>query len=81
MYKISDQQITPKCCQSPILTIIMKIPKVAKIVYRQMPAPRELPQQIPATRGKSLDAKAPGWGQIFGANLRGSREGGREGWL
>ena len=37
-----------------------------------MPAPRELPQQIPAPLpGKSLDAKAPGWGQIFGANPRG----------
>ena len=24
----------------------MKIPKMAKIVYRQMPAPRDLPQQI-----------------------------------
>ena len=33
-----------------------------------MPASRELPQQIPPP-GNSLDAKAPGWGQIFGANL------------
>ena len=35
-----------------------------------MPAPRELPQQIPTPLGKSLDAKAPGWGQIFDANPR-----------
>ena len=34
-----------------------------------MPASRELPQQIPAP-GNSLDAKAPEWGQIFGANLQ-----------
>ena len=34
------------------------------MVYRQMPAPQELLQQIPP--GKSLDAKAPGWG--VGAN-------------
>ena len=34
-----------------------------------MPASWELPQQIPPP-GNSLDAKAPGWGQIFGANLR-----------
>ena len=41
MYKISEQP--PKCCQSPILAIIMKILKVAKIVYRQMSTPRDLP--------------------------------------
>ena len=27
----------------------MKIPKMAKIVYRQMPAPRELPQEMPGS--------------------------------
>ena len=41
-----------------------------------MPPSRELPQQIPPP-GNSLDSKAPGWGQIFGANLRG---GGGYGW-
>ena len=35
-----------------------------------MPASWELPQQIPPP-GNSLDAKAPGWGQIFGANPQG----------
>ena len=40
---------------------------MAKIVYRQMPAPRELPQQIPAPRPK-LGCKSPRVGQIFGAN-------------
>ena len=34
-----------------------------------MPPSWELPQQIPLP-GNSLDAKAPGCGQIFGANLR-----------
>ena len=47
-YDISEQQITPKCCLSPVLAIIMKIPKMAKIVCRQMPVPRDLPKQIPA---------------------------------
>ena len=43
---------------------------MVNIVYRKILAPRELPQQIlaPPPPGKSLDAKAPGWGQIFGAN-------------
>ena len=50
-YKISEQQINRKCFQSPILAITMKIPKLAKIVYGKMPAPRELLQQIPP--GKS----------------------------
>ena len=36
-----------------------------------MPAPRELPQQMPTPRAKSRDAEAPGWGQIVGANPRG----------
>ena len=31
----------------------MAIPKMAKIVYRQMPAPRELSQQIPGPRAKA----------------------------
>ena len=38
-----------------------------------MPAPRELPQQIPASPGKSLDAKVPGWGHIFGTHPLGVR--------
>ena len=37
-----------------------------------MPAPRELSQQIPASRQK-LGCKAPGWGQSFGVNPRGAR--------
>ena len=41
-----------------MLAIIMKIPKMENIVYRQMPTPRELA----GPRGKSLDVKAPGWG-------------------
>ena len=45
-----------------------------------MPASRELPQQIPPP-GNSLDAKALGWGQIFGANLRVCVERGGGWWL
>ena len=48
--------------------------KNSKIVYRQMPAPRELPQQIPAPRAKGRMQKPQG-GQIFGANPRGCAEG------
>ena len=44
---------------------------MAKIVYRQMPTPLELPQKIPTPLCKSWDAKAPGWEEIFGANPRG----------
>ena len=53
MYKISEQQIlNPKVLSVPILAITMKIPKMAKVVYRQMPAPRDLPPKIPALRAK-----------------------------
>ena len=48
----------------------MKIPTMANIVYRQMLAPRELSQQIPAP-GQKLECKSPRLGQIFGANPRG----------
>ena len=48
---------------------LMKISKMANIVYRQMSAPRELPQQIPP--GQKLGCKSPRVGQIFGANFRG----------
>ena len=34
-----------------------------------MTASWEMPQQIPPP-GNSLDAKAPRWGQMFGANLQ-----------
>ena len=40
---------------------------MAKIVYRQMPAPRKLSQQIPAPQAKARMQK-PRMGQIFGAN-------------
>ena len=45
---------------------------MAKVVYRQMPTPRELPQQI-NTPGQKLGWKSPRVGQSFGG-LRG-------GWL
>ena len=54
-----------KCCQSPILAIIMKISKMANIVYRQMPAPRELSQQIPATQAKAWMQKPQGGGKFL----------------
>ena len=55
----------------------MKISKMANIVYRQMPAHRELSQPIPALpRAKAWMQKVPGWGQIFSANHRGCAGGG-----
>ena len=49
--------------------------KYGKNVYRQIPAPRDLPQEIPAP----WDAKAPEWGQIFGGNPGGCM-GGEDGY-
>ena len=45
---------------------------MAKIVYRQMSAPRELPQQIPVPRQK-LGCKIPRVGANFYANPEGAR--------
>ena len=42
----------------------MKIPKMAKIVYRQMPVPRDLPQQIPTSRAKARMQKRQGGGRF-----------------
>ena len=41
---------------------------MADIVYRQMHAPRELPQP-------PGNSKAPGWGQVLSANPRGCARG------
>ena len=43
----------------------MKIPEMAKIVYRQMPAPRELPQQMPAPWAKARMQKPQGGGKFL----------------
>ena len=56
--------MNPKCCQSPILAIMLKIPKMVKIVYGQMPAPRELPQQI-RPRAKARMQKPQGGGKFL----------------
>ena len=50
---------------------------MAKIVYREMPAPRELSQQIPAPRAKARMQK-PQDGGKFVVQIRG---GARVGWL
>ena len=50
---------------------------MAKIVYRQMSAPRELSQQIPAPRrAKARMQKPQGGGKILVQNPRGARGGG-----
>ena len=74
-YKISEQQITLKCCLPPILAIIMKIPKMAEIVKRQMPAPRDIPQKIPAPRAK-IRMQKPQSGGEFSVQIPGGARGG-----
>ena len=48
---------------------------MAKIVYRQMPAPRELPQQMPAPRAKARMQKPQGGGKFLVQIARGARGG------
>ena len=52
----------------------MKNSKIANIVYRQMPAPQELSQQIPAPRQK-LGCKSPRVGANFWCKSPGVRGG------
>ena len=65
MYKISEQQINPKVLSVANSCLIMKILKKAKIVYRQMPAPWELPPQISPTPEQKLGCKSPRVGANF----------------
>ena len=58
----------------------MKIPEIAKIVYRQMPAPQDLPQQIPASREKAR-MQEPQSGAHFWCKSPGVRDGMPGGWL
>ena len=53
----------------------MKMSKMANNVYRQMPAPRELPQQIPAPRAKPWMQK-PQSGGKFLVQIPGGARGG-----
>ena len=48
---------------------------MAKIVYRQMPAPRELPQQIPTPQAKAR-MQQPQGGGTFLVQIPGVRGGG-----
>ena len=48
---------------------------MAKIVYRQMPAPRDLPQQIPAP-GAKIRMQKPRSGGKFSVQIPGVRGGG-----
>ena len=61
-----------------VASIIMKIPKMAEIIYRQMPVPQKLSQQIPTPQAKARMRKPQGgekflvqipggaWGDGFG---------------
>ena len=51
----------------------MEIPKMAKTVYRQMPAPRELSQQIPGHRAKARMQKLLGGDKFLVQIPRGAR--------
>ena len=48
---------------------------MANIVYRQMPIPRELPQQIPSPWAKAWMQKPQGEGKFLVQNPGGAREG------
>ena len=48
---------------------------MAKIVYRQMPAPLELSQQIPTPRAKARMQKPQGGGKFLVQMPRGARGG------
>ena len=52
---------------------------MAKIVYRQMPAPRELPQQIPAPWATARMQNPQGGGK-FVVQIPGVRRGDSYGW-
>ena len=56
----------------------MEIPKMAKIVYRQMPAPRELSQQIPPPPPAKARMQKPQGGGKFLVQIPGVCGGG---WL
>ena len=49
---------------------------MAKIVHRQMPAPKKLSQQIPAPRAKARMQKPQGGGKLLVQIPGGAREGG-----
>ena len=53
----------------------MKIPKMAEIVYRQMPAPRDIPQKMPAPRAK-IRMQKPQSGGEFSVQIPGGARGG-----
>ena len=57
------------------LAITMEIPKMAKIVYKRMPAPWELSQQIPAP-GQKLGCQSPRVGANFLVQIPGGARGG-----
>ena len=52
---------------------------MAKIVYRQMPAPQELSQQIPAPRAKARMQKPQGGGKFL-VQIPGGARGDGYGW-
>ena len=60
MYKLSEQQINPKVL---LVANSCHQMKMAKIVYRQMPAAWELPQQIPPRQ--KLGCRSPRVGANF----------------
>ena len=53
---------------------------MAKIIYRQMPAPRERPQQMPAPRTKARIEKPQG-GSKFLVQIPGVARGGGRLWM
>ena len=72
--RIKFQILNPKVLSVANSCDYNEIPKMAKIVYRQMPAPRDLFPKIPAT-GQKLGCKSPRVGENFRCKSPGVRRG------
>ena len=79
-YKISEQQVNPKVLSVANSCHYNENSKMANIVYRQMPTPWELPQQIPAPQAKAWMQKPQGGGKFLVRFPRGEH-GGRWLWM
>ena len=72
-HKISEQQVNPKVLSVASSCHYNGNSKHGKYVYRQMPAPLELSQQIPPPPAKARMKKPQGGDKFFNANARGAR--------
>ena len=79
MYKISELQVNPEVLSVTNSCHYNENLENGKHRLSPNAHPLGAVPTNPCPPGKSLDAKGPGWGQIFGANPQGCTGGG--GWL